>query len=204
MTIDIKGTQLRLNFSFALVLTLMLLFCRRDIVIMCTLASILHECGHIFFMRIFYQKILSIDFGVFGISIERTAADNLSYKKECIIALGGIIINFILAFLCIMYYYLMGSVLPLYFAIINILIALFNCVPIEALDMGRALTCLFMIKLEPMRAQRVLDIISFSFVNILAVLCVVYTAAYNINVSLIAVTVYLYFITLFQKRSYNK
>lgn len=201
MTLDINGTQIRVNITFVFVLTLMLILCQEDIVIMCALASALHECGHIFFMLLFKEKILSIDLGAFGIRIEKATKTALSYKKECIIAFGGIIINFLLAFLGIMYYYLMGSVLLLSFSMINILIALFNCVPIEALDMGKALNCLFMISIEPTKAQKTLDIISLTFVNILAVLCIIYTAFFKINVSLIAVTVYLYIATLFQKRS---
>lgn len=201
MTVDIKGTQIRLSFSFVFVLTLMLLFCRQDVVLMCLWASLLHELGHIIFMLIFHERILSVDFGAFGLRIEKADNGRVSYKKECIIALGGIIINFTLAFLSIMYYYFSSKLILLNFSVINIMIALFNCVPIEALDMGRALYCLFMLRLEPTRAQRALNIISLCFVNFLALLCIIYTGFFCVNISLIAVTVYLYIITLFKKRS---
>lgn len=201
MTVDIKGTQIRLNFSFVFVLTLMFIFCRQDIVLMCALSSLLHELGHILFMLAFKQRILSVDFGAFGVRIEKVNNVTLSYKKESLVALGGIIINLVLAFLSIMYYYFIGNQLSLMFALINMLIACFNCVPIEVLDMGRALKSWLMIKLECERAEKTLNIISFIFVNVLAVACCIYTAFFKVNVSLIAVTVYLYIITLFKKWS---
>lgn len=201
MTVDIKETKLRLNFSFVLALTLMLIFCRQDVVLMCLLASTFHELGHIIFMIVFRQKLLSIDFGAFGIRIEKVNNGNISYKKECLIALGGIIINFVLAFLSIMYYYFIGDNFSLMFSLINILIASFNCAPIEVLDMGRALRCFLMLRLDYDKAGKMLTIISFAFVNVLAAACLAYTAFYKINVSLIAVTVYLYIITLFKKWS---
>lgn len=201
MTVDIKETKLRLNFSFVLTVTLMLIFCRQDVVIMSLIASFFHEMGHILFMVVFGEKILSVDFGAFGIRIEKVNNRNISYKRECLIALGGIIINFVLAFLSIMYYYFIGDNFSLMFSLINILLASFNCVPLEVLDMGRALRCFLMLRLDYDKASKMLNAISFVFVNVLAAACLAYTAFYKINVSLIAVTVYLYIITLFKKWS---
>ncbi len=184
-----------------LVLLTMLLVCDEKIVLLCLTASLLHECGHLFFMLLYGEKILSIDFGAFGVRIERACSSALSYKKEAVVALGGIIINFLLAFLSIIYYYLMRSRTALIFALINLLTALFNCIPVYVLDMGRALKCALMLISDEAESERVLDIISMIFLCLLTVYTAVHSAFVNVNVSLIAVTAYLFAITLFKKWS---
>lgn len=201
MTVNSGNTEIKLSLSFVLVLLTMLIVCDEKIVMLCLTASLLHECGHLFFMLLYGEKILSIDFGAFGVRIERACNTSLSYKKEAIVALGGILINFFLAFLSIIYYYLMKSQTALIFALINLLTALFNCIPVYVLDMGRALKCVLMLISDEAESERVLSIISIIFTGSLAVFTVLYSAFISVNVSLIAVTVYLFVITLFKKWS---
>lgn len=201
MTFDIRGTRVCLGFSFVLVLTLMLLFCREDIVIACLIASLLHECGHMGLMIYFGDRISLISFGAFGVRIERHSSAYLSYKKETLIAAGGIIINFLLAFLSVLYYYLMKSERAIIFALVNVLPAMFNSLPLEALDMGRVIRYALLARYSERRCEGLLRIISVVTVCLLAALCFAYTAVFGVNVSLIAVTSYLFVITLFKKWS---
>ncbi len=201
MTVDIFGTEIKFTFSFALTLTLMLILCDENIVLMCVASSFLHEGGHLFFMRLCGEKILSIDLGAFGVRIERAYSSAISYKKEAVVASGGIIINFLLAFLSIIYYYLMQSKSALTFSLINLLIAFFNCIPIYVLDMGRVLRNLFMLNFNEEVSEKILNGISVVFVSLLAAFCCIYNLSVGVNISLIAVTVYLSIITLFKKWS---
>ncbi len=201
MTLNIKGTEIRLNFSFVFVITLMLIFSQQIIVMQCILSSLLHEAGHLLFMVIFGEKILSVNFGAFGVRIERVSKANLSYKKDALIALGGIIINFLLAFLGVMYYYFMKSENALRFSLINVFVAAFNCVPVNVLDMGRALRSMLMTKYDETKADRLLGIASFVSVNIIMTFCFGYCLLVGVNLSLIFVSLYLYVITLFKKWS---
>ena len=95
----------------------------------------------------------------------------------------------------------MKSQTALIFALINLLTALFNCIPVYVLDMGRALKCVLMLISDEAESERVLSIISIIFTGSLAVFTVLYSAFISVNVSLIAVTVYLFVITLFKKWS---
>ena len=90
MTLIINHTNYRIDFTFALTVTLMLIFCQQDTVIICLLSSVFHEAGHLILMQLFRQKITDVTFGAFGIRINRLSTCNLSYKKEAIIASGGI------------------------------------------------------------------------------------------------------------------
>ncbi len=201
MTLIIKDTQYRVDFTFGLTVTLMLLLCSEDTIFICLLSSMLHETGHLLFMYAFGQKVESVTFGAFGIRIQRYSSCVLSYKKEAVIAFGGILVNFLIAFFSCLYYYLQGSSFALKLMGVNIIIALFNMIPIEVLDMGRVIRYILLTFAEESRCDRILRIISVIFVNALATATIFYSVFIGINVSLIAVTLYLYIITLIKKWS---
>ncbi len=201
MTLIVRDTHYRVDFTFGLTVTLMLLLCREDTVILCLVSSMLHEFGHLFFMYIFHQRAESVTFGAFGIRIQRRSSCILSYNKEAVIASGGILINFLIAFFSYLYYYLQSSSFALKLMGVNIIIALFNMIPIEVLDMGRVIRYTLLSFTGENLCDRILKIVSVIFVNALAVATVCCSIFIGINISLIAVTLYLYIITLIKKWS---
>ena len=201
MTLIVKDTQYRVDFTFGLTVTLMLLLCSEDTIFLCLVSSMLHETGHLLFMYAFSQKVESVTFGAFGIRIQRYSSCVLSYKKEAVIAFGGILVNFLIAFFSCLYYYLQGSSFALKLMGVNIIIALFNMIPIEVLDMGRVIRCTMLSFMEENLCDRIIKTVSFIFVNALALATVCYSIYIGINISLIAVTLYLYVITLIKKWS---
>lgn len=201
MTLIVNETRYKIDFTFALTVTLMLLLCSEETVIISLFSSMLHETGHLMFMFIFRQKVSCVTFGSFGVRIDRQITTQLSYKKEAIIAFGGIMINFLIAFLGYLYYYLIDSNFALKLTMVNIIIGLFNMIPIEVLDMGRVIKYSLMSIRKDIDSDRILSIISALSVNILAVSTIAYTLKVAVNPSLIAVTIYLYVITLFKKWS---
>lgn len=197
-----KGnTVFKLNFSFVLVLTLMLILCCEEIVIISFISSLLHEIGHLFFMYLFSLEPSKVELGAFGIRIERRDKRVLSYKKESLIALGGIFINFVVALFALFYYYIYKSDLAIKTVFVNLLIAAVNSVPVSILDMGRVIECLLLNYCESEKAFKALEIISLVFVNVMALLCIAYTLIWGVNISLIAVTVYIYIVAVIKKWS---
>lgn len=201
MTLIVGNTRYRVDFSFSLTVTLMVLFCHDDTVLLCLVSSMLHETGHLAFMYIFHQRIESVTFGAFGVRIDRQFSTALSYKKEAVIAVGGICVNLLVAFMGAVYYYLTDSIFSLKFAAVNIVIAIFNSIPIETLDMGRVLRYTLLCFYDETKCRKILYVISVVSVNLLALVCIIYSFCFGVNLSLIAVTVYLYAITLFKKWS---
>ena len=201
MTVIVGDTRYRIDFSFSLTVTLMLLFCRSDTVVLSLLSSLLHEAGHLITMHLSGQKILTVTLGAFGIRIDRQLSTLVSYKKEAVIALGGILVNFIIAFTGILYYYLWGSIFALKLTAVNIIIALFNMIPLDTLDIGRVLRYTLLCSIDENKCDRILSIISAVFVNLLAIVCLTVNIFIGFNLSLNIVTVYLYVITLFKKWS---
>ena len=201
MTLIVNETRYRIDFTFALTVTLMLIFCDETTVIICLMSSMLHEAGHLLFMRLYRQKITDVTLGAFGVRINRVTTSALSYKKEAVIAFGGIGINLLLAFSGAVFYCVTSYDFAVLLTAVNIFIALFNMIPVDTLDIGRVLRYTLLCIYDENKCDRILSIISVVSVNLLAVGCIAYTAAFSVNVSLIAVTVYLYVITLFKKWS---
>ena len=201
MTLIAGETQYKIDFTFALTVSLMLLLCSSDTVIISLLSSVLHEFGHLSFMFFFRQRVEKVTFGAFGVRIDRQITIALSYEKEAVIAIGGVLVNFIIAISGAVYYYVSGSDFSLKLTAVNIIIAIFNMIPIDTLDMGRVLRYTLLCRIDENKCDRILSVISMAFVNLLAIGCLAVNVLVGFNLSLIIVTVYLYVITLFKKWS---
>ena len=187
MTLIVNETRYNIDFTFALTVTLMLLLCSEETVIISLFSSMLHELGHLVLMFLFRQKVISVTFGCFGVRIERQ--------------LGGIMVNFIIAGVSAVYFCIDASDFALKLAAVNIFIALFNMIPVDTLDIGRVLRYTLLCYEDEEKCQRTVTAVSFISVNLLAAGCIIYCLFLGFNISLIAVTVYLYVITLFKKWS---
>ncbi len=199
MKITTGKTELNLSFSFTALLTVMLLLCDEGVVLMCLLSSLFHEGGHLFFMYTFGDVPEKISLGAFGMRIDRRSL--LPYKKEAVVALGGIIFNFALCALSVVWYLLSSSRYALEVFAVNCFVALINSFPIGVLDMGRAVECLLLSRLPAERVCALTYRISLVSVTLFALAFIVYTLVFGFNFSFAAVTVYLFAITIIKKWS---
>ena len=198
MTVDIYGTSVRFSFSFFAVLTLMLLTCQSSTVIVCLMSSLLHECGHLACLLIFKDKPLKIVFGAFGIRIERNSVNLLSYKKEAVVAMGGIAVNFVLSVIFFLIYEVSGDERALSGMFVNIFILLLNSIPVSMLDFtdGKVVVTIN----DEEKTVRILNRISDICVIFITVLTVLFTFVFGFNLSLITLCVYIVFIRLFAEK----
>ena len=201
MTLIVGSTRYKIDFTFALTVTLMLIFCHKETVLICLMSSLLHEAGHLILMYILGQKVLAVTFGAFGIRIDRQYETRASYKNEAIIAFGGIGVNLTIALVSAIYYIVSGCSFAIRLTAVNIFIAIFNSIPIDTLDMGRVLRYTLLCIYDESRCHIIMKTVSVIAVNILSLICIIYSFKFTVNPSLIAVTVYLYVITLFKKWS---
>lgn len=171
---------------------LMLLICDSETVLVSLFSSLFHEAGHIFFLLIFHQPPALICFGAFGIRIERQNGASLSYEKEAAVALGGVLANLLLTLSGVVLYLAFKSSTGLKLAFINGFIGAFNMLPVGLLDFGVFLKCMLYKRPE---AGRYLKVISAVTAASVAVGCILYNIFIGINVSLIAVSVYILLIT---------
>ena len=171
---------------------LMLLLCDNETVFVSLFSSLLHEAGHLFFLVMFHQPPSLICFGAFGIRIERQNGYYLSSKKEAAVALGGVGVNLLLMLFGVAFYLAFRSSIALKLAFVNGFIGAFNMLPVGLLDFGRFLEAMLSVKPD---AQRYLKVISLLTAVLVAVGCALYNIFVGINVSLIAVSIYIILIT---------
>lgn len=96
------------------------------------LIVIIHELGHVFFIKLFNYKIINITIYPFG-GITKVAKDiNTPVTKELLIACGGIIFQILLLFL--VRFIPLDFYTKTYFDKYNLSIMLFNLLPIIPLD----------------------------------------------------------------------
>jgi stage IV sporulation protein FB len=99
---------------------------------------ILHEIGHLFFIKLFKQKLQRINLTIFGGQLD-CYIGNVGQLKSILINSGGIIVNAILIYLANFFDGYYQKVLINY----NFLLILFNILPIYPLDGYRILESLF-------------------------------------------------------------
>ncbi len=201
MIFHIGKTNLRISFSFIALIVLMILLCEESIVLYSLISSIIHECGHLFFMYFTGDIPLRVDLTLFGMRIDKCNNVHISYKNEFLIALGGIIFNSAVALFCLIVYYKFRSPHLIYVSVINFVIAAVNMFPVSVLDFGRAVRFALLLSCEKEKGEKIADVISLSFVIIFVLFSVFYFIFVKINISLLAVNLYLIFITIIKKWS---
>lgn len=192
MQLIIHKTRLSVTFPFSAVVMLMLLFCDSETVLVSLASSLLHEAGHLFFMFKFHSQPSLICFGAFGIRIERQNTTPLSAEKEALVALGGIIVNMLLALFGAGAYLLFESAFGIKLALVNGFIGCFNMLPCSLLDFGRFLECMLSSRPD---CEALLRLISHLTMLAVAAGCLLYNIFIGINVSMIAVSIYIILIT---------
>lgn len=195
MQLEYKKTRISLTFPFVAVITLMLILCEEEIVLISVLSSLLHEAGHLAFMILFSVRPSAVYLGAFGIRIERDEECPVSYKREALIAMGGIMFNCMLSVLGVSVYLAKGFLWAAELFAVNTFVALFNMLPIKLLDFGRCLENLLMLKYGVAKCVRIMSVISLTAVATVTAACVLYNLSVGLNVSFIAVCVYIIFIT---------
>lgn len=201
MIFTVGKISFKLSFSFAALIVLMVILYEERIVIYSLVSSLIHESGHLLFMILSGEVPKAVYLTLFGMRIDRTEGVLISYRKEILISLGGIILNILFSVLfLILYSFYRHSELPV-IAAVNLIIALVNALPVSALDLGRAIRYALYIKIDRESTEKCLKLISVIFIMLFSAFTAVYTVFLGINVSLIVINLYLIFITVIKKWS---
>lgn len=177
--------------SFFALLTLMLLTCDSLLISMSLIVSLLHESGHILAMILCKDKIKTLKITAAGLRIDKINSMNLSYNQEIFIALAGVCMNFILCGVSALIYYTCGSKSVLGFLCINIIVAIFNLLPIESLDGAKALYFFLLKKISHDKACEFIAVLSIITIILMIVFAGISFYLTKTNFSLLIVIIYL-------------
>ena len=120
------------------------------------LVAVAHECGHLLAFSLLGLPSPSLLPVAGGVRFVTSAF--LSYKEECLVALGGPLINLLT--------FTLARVAPYSwladFGEISLLTALYNLAPLKALDGERMMSALLALILSDAARERVMRVVSFS------------------------------------------
>ena len=174
--------------------------------------AVLHEMGHLICGIMLGLKPKSLKIMPLGISIEfsticndynkRIKNANLLEVKKMVIALAGPITNFIIVGICITLKEYINPILRNEIVYANILIAIFNLLPIYPLDGGRCIKSVIHIIKGNKKAIEYTNCIS----NICVVLVTMIASIgiyYYKNIAILLIIIYLWTIIIIENKKYN-
>lgn len=173
MTLRIHKIRVSIDFWFVAVITLMLVLFPESKAAVCFAMCVLHEAGHLTAMLICGKKAESVQLGYFGMKIV-TEKRFLPPLKESFIAFSGPLVNLIFCFL----FYISGKIDC---AVINLGLAIFNLLPVTALDGGHIISAFF----PDSKIHRKLSLVCAVSLLAVGVLIAVYTKE-NFTVMIVA------------------
>lgn len=148
----------------------------------CAAAVLIHELGHLLMMIKLGFLPEKIKISAFEIKIFDSKRQSRSEKQNFFIIFSGPAVNFI-CFIPFYLLYLLGDENFLPFALANLSVGLFNSLPVLSLDGGQIIFILLKRRLNPARAEKIVDIITLITIFPLAVLgfAVLFKSKYNLS-----------------------
>ena len=160
MRFRIFGTEFYVSFLFAAVITAMLAFDRTGFILPLLFAVLMHELVHLAAMWVLDCAPKRIR--LVHAAVEITTKIQSGGKYEIFIALCGPTVNLLLFAVLFVNYLAFENDSYLTVGLINLLIGLFNLLPVTGLDGGTVLFNILCRKTELPRAGLIMRIINFS------------------------------------------
>ena len=189
---SVCGVRCRLSLLFSALLTVLLL-CQPDgMAVVCMLASLIHEGGHLLAMVLVGVPPERCTLSAFGARIEM-GYHKITYVQNFVISVAGPLVNGIAAVVL----WRCGALMP---ATAHLVLAVLNLLPSMALDGGQLLCCgLCMVGLAPL-AERILQITSAITLLLLASINLIMLFRGSGNLSLLVISGYLAALTFFSDK----
>ncbi len=189
MKFKLFGTQIYISFLFCATLCFMLAIDRTGLVIPTLFAVLIHETGHLLAMWAADCQPHAIRLIPTSVQIIR----GFSPKKcgEAAIAVCGPVANLAVFGTLFINYKIFDASQSLVFAILNLVIAAFNMLPVSGLDGGTLLTLALAHFTDIYKAESIVRIITAGFAFFAFLLGVYLWLSGAVNISVFIVAVYL-------------
>lgn len=160
MKLRTKALTLEISFPLAAAVTAVLIIDSSAAV--CLLCAVIHECGHLAALYRFGAFPKRISLSLFDIAISDSRKPLRKMSEELTVILAGITANItaMILFICIRLYFPSDFADDMIYS--NLILALFNGLPVCSLDGGQALYIILCRRLKLRYAEIAADIISFA------------------------------------------
>ena len=201
MNIKIKNININIICVFLILLFLSINFSVYTLIILSCI--LIHEAGHIIFIKSRGVTILSIDVTPVGVNIITSGL--ASYKTDIMIALFGPAFNIFAALLILPFLRLAsgGSTTLLLGFLTNLIFAAINLFPVAGLDGGRAMASILKMYLSEERARKIFTTLSAIFLVVLSVCALIILTLTRYNFSLVLLCGYLFYTIYFRPMSFR-
>ena len=136
ISIKVFGVKISIDFTFFAVFFLFMMFDFSGYGILGLYACLIHETGHLAAMLMVGCRLNEILFYCAGIKITANERYKLSFLKEFFVLICGSMVNIVIFFVCYFCSDKLTLKMPV-FAVINLLIGLFNLLPVNMFDGGK-------------------------------------------------------------------
>lgn len=189
MQFKLFGTKIYISFIFAAVITVMLFFDRTTLFLPSAIAILLHELGHLFAMWL--CECAPREIKLIPASVQIIRGFSSKPYGESIIALFGPIVNLVIFVVFLVNYLYFKDEWVIKFGLINLIIGIFNLLPVKGLDGGTVLYNIVSEKKGLRTAERLLNIITFVSSLTLFVLGILTIINGKVNITVFIMAIYL-------------
>lgn len=205
--------RIRLNLNVFIFIIIFILTRQIEIYMVLIIFAIIHELAHMFTGMMLKFKPNQIELMPFGLSVSfETVCDDYNKKvkkgsnltlKKLGIALAGPMINFILATIFIFFDIPFFGIDRQLIVYANLLMGIFNLIPLYPLDGGRIIKNLLHIFYGKEQAEKDVNIISNVTISILTGVASI-AILYFKNIAILLVIIYLWYLVLIQNKIFRK
>ncbi len=189
MKFSIFGIDVEITFLFSALIAFIISLNAPANVLITIFSSLLHELGHLLIMSAVGNKPQKVRFEITGMNIFRQQNIKISIKNEILIALGGPLMNLFCLIISSIFLCVYNSEITMTFACVNLILMIFNLLPINKFDGGLALYFLLSQKFDneiSIKTLKVTSILSLSLIYVWGIYSF-FASGYNFSLIIIAI-----------------
>ena len=190
MNFRIGSVKIKISFLFFAMLTMLFVGDKKGVALIALMCIALHELGHIVALCFFGNTPDEIVFGIFGIRIQQNKY-MLSELRQIIVVLCGPLVNIVL----FVVFFLANIIFQKQFLLVacatNLVMGVFNLLPVLPLDGGRILLTLLSFFFEEETVRIIMRVVCIILLLALIIAGVFLVLKTGFNLSLLATTAYL-------------
>ena len=186
MKIKVFGTKIYISFLFAATLSFMIATDRTGLIIPTLFAVLVHETGHLFAMWV--NDCAPKEIRLIPASVQIVESYPKSSGLQVWIIACGPLANIAVSAALFINYYLGKSEVSLQFGLLNMILALFNMLPVSGLDGGRIMVIVLSRRKSPYFAVKTVKVLTFvlSLTAFFAGITLAIRGNFNISVFILA------------------